>query len=73
MLAKICSYSNFGSLNPNLKWVFTYGNSIADFRAARYRKNGNHEVGNTVFIGWKLISDSDSETQNYYINKFSPT
>ena len=48
MLAKICSFSNFGSLNPNLTWVFTYGNSIANFRAARYRKIGNPEIGNTV-------------------------
>ena len=51
MLAKICSYSNFGPLSPNLTWVFTYGNSIANFRVARYRKIGNPEIGNTAVVG----------------------
>ena len=44
MLAKVDSFSNFGSLNPNLTWVFTYGNSVANFRAARYRKIRNTEA-----------------------------
>ena len=50
-VAKICSLSNFGSLNPNLTRVFTLDNSIADFRVARYRKIGNPEIGNTVVLG----------------------
>ena len=51
MLAKICSYSNFGSLNPNLKWVFTYDSSIANFRVANFSVSGNPEIGNTVAVG----------------------
>ena len=47
MLAKICSYSNFGPLSPNLTWVFTYGNRIANFRVVRYRKIGRFLVFDT--------------------------
>ena len=51
MLAKIQTYSNFGSLNPNLTWVFTYDNSIANFRVANFSISGNPEIGNTVAVG----------------------
>ena len=72
MLAKICSFSNFGSLSPNLTWVFTYGNSIANFRVARYRKTGSPEIGNTVVDNTvtNAMPDLDSATKNYYINYF---
>ena len=51
MLVKICSYSNFGSLNPNLKWVFAYDSSIGNFRVANFPVSGNPEIGNTVAVG----------------------
>ena len=51
MLAKIRTYSNFGSLNPNLTWGFTYDNSIANFRVANFSISGNPEIGNTVAVG----------------------
>ena len=50
MLAKIQTYSNFVSLNPNLTWVFTYDNSIVNFRAANFSISGNLEIGNTVVV-----------------------
>ena len=67
MLAKIYSYSNFGSLNPNLTLVFTYDNSIANFSIANFSVSGNPEIGNTVAVGETNVAmlDSDSATQNY--------
>ena len=51
MLSKLRPSSNFGSLNPNLKWVFTYDSSIANFRVANFSVSGNPEIGNTVAVG----------------------
>ena len=51
MLEKICSYTNFGSLNPNLTLVFTYGSSIANFSIANFSVSGSPEIDNTVGVG----------------------
>ena len=42
---------NLRSLNPNLTWVFTYDNSISNFRVANFSVSGNPEIGNTVVLG----------------------
>ena len=39
MLAKIQTYINFGSLNPNPTWVFTYDNSISNIRVTNFSIN----------------------------------
>ena len=56
MLAKIQTYSNFGSLNPNLTRVFSYDNSMANFRVANFSVSSNPEIGNTVAVGENQLS-----------------
>ena len=55
MLAKIRTYSNFGSLNPNLTWVFTYNNSTANFRVANLHSYISHHIEVFRCVTFKFI------------------